>query len=111
MKNIENKIYALKDGDHPGIYMSWLDFYPEAEKLELFYSKSFEYQESLIEEPATVLGSLRWAILHAKEYLGDANAQIYGEYPCSADFYETEEEEKLPFDNEEEDWDFLEDDE
>ena len=50
MKNIENKIYALKDGDHPGIYMSWLDFYPEAEKLELFYSKSFEYQESLIEE-------------------------------------------------------------
>ena len=31
MKNIENKIYALKDGDHPGIYMSWLDFYPEAE--------------------------------------------------------------------------------
>ena len=48
MKNIENKIYALKDGDHPGIYMSWLDFYPEAEKLELFYSKSFEYQESLI---------------------------------------------------------------
>ena len=89
MKNIENKIYALKDGDHPGIYMSWLDFYPEAEKLELFYSKSFEYQESLIEEPATVLGSLRWAILHAKEYLGDANAQIYGEYPCSADFYET----------------------
>ena len=79
MKNIENKIYALKDGDHPGIYMSWLDFYPEAEKLELFYSKSFEYQESLIEEPATVLGSLRWAILHAKEYLGDANAQIYGE--------------------------------
>ena len=54
MKNIENKIYALKDGDHPGIYMSWLDFYPEAEKLELFYSKSFEYQAVLLSVVHTI---------------------------------------------------------
>lgn len=97
---MENKIYALKSGNNPGIYMTWLDFYQEIKKLKLFDSRSFAYKIELIDEPSTVTGSLRWAIYQALAYLGTANAHIYGEYPHREDENTVEdEEESLPFDN------------
>lgn len=64
------KIFALKNGDHPGIYENWLDFYEQIKEMDYVESKTFLYDSDLIFESAMVVNSLEWAMREARIYLG-----------------------------------------
>lgn len=64
------KIFALKNGDHPGIYKNWLDFFAQIKEMDHIESKTYFYDSDLIFEPATTVDSLEWAMREARIYLG-----------------------------------------
>ena len=66
------KIYALKKGWKPGIYMNWLDLYDQIQDFKDYDMRSFTYLEELKDAAENVEGSLAYAMKQAREYLGEA---------------------------------------
>ena len=64
------KLFALKNGLHPGIYENWLDFYEQIKDMDVVESQIFTYDSSMIFESATTENSLEWALRRARIYLG-----------------------------------------
>lgn len=96
------KIFALKNGEHPGIYENWLDFYEQIKDMAHIESKVFFYDSELIFAPTTTVDSLEWAMREARIYLGieeeEDKYKLKEEFECcpveeNADTIETNEEE------------------
>ena len=64
------KLFALKNGLHPGIYDNWLDFYEQIKDMDVVESQIFTYDSSMIFESVTTENSLEWALRKARIYLG-----------------------------------------
>lgn len=63
------KVYALKKGWKPGIYMNWLDLYDQIQDFKDYDMRSFTYQEELKDAAEDVEGSLAYALKQARVYL------------------------------------------
>lgn len=68
------KVYALKKGWKPGIYMNWLDLYDQIQDFKDYDMRSFTYQEELKDAAEDVEGSLAYALKQAREYLAEDKA-------------------------------------
>ena len=73
---MDKKIYALKNGEHPGIYMSWLSFFAQIDGKRDVISKSFIYKTEFENEDETVEFSLKWALKKAEKYLADEDEKV-----------------------------------
>ena len=91
---MKKKIYAVKKGWKPGIYLKWLDAY---EQIKDYGDKrkieSFVYQEELIDESEMVEGSFAYAMKQAEAYMEKP------EHTVSENGFENVDDEPLPFDN------------
>ncbi len=72
---MEKKLYVLRNGENPGIYLDWLSFFQRVDGMERIDCRFFVYKTELDEEDETVLHSLKWAFKQAKTYL----EEIYDE--------------------------------
>ena len=66
---MKKKIYAVKVGRKPGIYMKYLDAYEQIQKYEGGKIRSFSYLDELDQNDETLENSLAYAIKQANEYL------------------------------------------
>ena len=91
---MKKKIYAVKKGWKPGIYLKWLDAY---EQIKDYGDKrkieSFVYQEELIDESEMVEGSFAYAMKQAEAYMEKP------EHTVSENDFQNVDDEPLPFDN------------
>lgn len=69
------KVYALKKGWKPGIYMNWLDLYDQIQDYKDYDMHSFPYNDELKDEGEDVEGSLAYALKQAKLYLEEDNVK------------------------------------
>lgn len=92
------KVYALKKGWKPGIYMNWLDLYDQIQDFKDYDMRSFTYQEELKNEAEDVEGSLAYALKQAREYLDEDKAETKKEVePLASNIMTKESEEENPF--------------
>lgn len=76
---MRKKIYAVKKGKKPGIYMEWLDLYEQIQDYPNSQMRSFSYLEEFEYEDETNQESLAYALKLANEYLSDETDDFFGE--------------------------------
>lgn len=132
---MKKKIYAVKNGRVPGIYMKWLEAYEQIREFSNSDVKSFTYIEEYKNEDESDPRSLAYAMKQAKLYLGweeevidedsvedlkdedssyveDEDFEEFNDYDEDYDEFDNydEDDEELPFDNCEEELPFGDDD-
>lgn len=76
---MKKKIYAVKRGWKPGIYMDWLDSYEQIQDFRDAQMRSFMYLEELKDADETVVNSLAYAIKQAEAYLAERTGDSTGD--------------------------------
>jgi len=94
---MEKKLYVLKNGENPGIYIDWLSFFEEIDGMSDVEYKIFTYKTELDEENENVPFSMKWAFRMAKEYLAEKESR---ESEISDDFQRIAEEAEQELDEE-----------
>lgn len=68
---MKKKIYAVKNGRKTGIFNEWQKCFEQTDKYPDAKFQSFEYHSDFEESPENVVGSLRYAIKEAEEFMED----------------------------------------
>ena len=66
---MSKKIYVLRNGDNPGIYLNWLDFFQRIDGRKDVEYKIITYNSELEDADESVLFSMKWAFKVAREFL------------------------------------------
>lgn len=101
---MEKRIYAVKVGRKPGIYINWLDAYDQIQQYPKAVMRSFTYKEELDKDDENLEGSFAYAMkqanLYMKEEVKDEAASSNSSNSKPADpkkFMDIDDSDDLPF--------------
>lgn len=96
---MKKKIYAVKVGRKPGIYMKYLDAYTQIQQYSGAKIRSFSYLDELDQNDENLENSLAYAIKQANEYLAEDSSEEPAEEKNPKNFMDVDDFDcDLPFD-------------